>query len=204
MLKSILLSFLLASLSYGKVQLPDYLEKGDLEKGIALMEGVVNRYERARTLYNKKGPEAFVNSLHEKLSEEDKKDILQMLVKLPELPKLSLKKDTLYFEFENVQRLEFKVSDVILGRFNSGNFSKRYNFNLSPKENWELLKVKNNKSALLKLFKELEHFALPLAYTSGIAPGRDVGIVTIGSLTHILILPKLGYVSFGPQDPHNH
>ena len=71
MFKAFFLTLLLSSVSYGKVELPDYLEKGDLEKALPSVEGIVIRYERARALYEKKGPEAFVNSLSEKLSEED-------------------------------------------------------------------------------------------------------------------------------------
>lgn len=76
---SLLVSFPLTA----KIEVPDILEKGQLEKALPLMQEVASRYERARKNYNDKGPEAFVNSLSEKIPEADKKEILQLLARLP-------------------------------------------------------------------------------------------------------------------------
>lgn len=195
--------FFCATPLFAKVQIPDFLEQGQLQKALPAMQEVVLRYERARKHYLEKGPEAFVNSLSEKLKVEEKRELIQLLSKLPELPKVSLQNDILNFDFESGKRMEFKVAEVILGRFNSGNYSKRYNFNASPKENWDALKIKEKKDTLSAFQKFLDSVFFPMAFAND-ATGRDIGVVTIGSLTGIVVLPKLGYVDYSPQGGHGH
>ncbi|MEZ4816006.1 MAG: hypothetical protein R3A80_12535 [Bdellovibrionota bacterium] len=204
-ISALLFSFICSQKSYAKTLLPDVLEKGDLEKALPLMQNVVDRYERARKAYRKKGPQFYVDSLSEKLSKEDKKEILQLLSKLPELPHLSIKAEELVFEFEDQSVLNFKIADVILGKFKSDGFSKRYNFNLSPGENWKAFQVKNKPKdySYRYLLDALKEFLLPRAYAYS-KISRDIGLVSVGALTQAVVLPRLGYVDYAPRAGSNH
>lgn len=188
-----------------RILLPETLEDDHLKRAKPLMNEIVLRFERARKEYNKKGPQAFVDSLSDKITTEDKKEIVQILAKLPELPQAKFAEQVLTLNFENGKSYEFQLADVIMGKFKSGTYNKKFNYNLSPKENLEIFNLKDEKKSYSNLFDQiLRSVFIPLSYASSIKEGRDAAVISIGTTIKAHTLAPLGFVYYGRPGQEGH
>jgi hypothetical protein len=187
------LSAIFSAPASAALNLPERLEHAQFTQAEKLMQEVVHRYERARINYTQKGPQAFVNALSDKISYEHKKELMQMLSKLPELPTLSMTNKTITFSLEDEKPLSFDVYEVVLGKFKSGKFNKAYNFNSSPKENLEVFQLKDKEQEYMgaHFLDRFDFIFLPRAQAQSKTKAYYPGIAATGSLIGVTVLPSL-------------
>ncbi len=191
--------------AFALLDLPERLDSTQYRQADKLMQQVVQRYERSRKLYNEQGPQAFASTLSDKIPFDHQKEIMQMLTKLPELPTLAHTEGKITFNFESGKTLNFSNYEVVLGKFVDGKYNKRYNFNSSPKENWDSFQQKSKeKLSFLQIFESINFLILPPANAQEYKID-DTAVISVGSVTGVVVLGELFGVrpkSFGAGGGH--
>lgn len=189
---------IVSPLTAAVLDLPERLDHTQYAQADKLMDQVVKRYERSRQLYLKQGPQSFATTLSDKIPFDHQKEIMQMLSKLPELPTLKHTEGNITFTFGDEKTLNFSNYEAVLGIFRDGKYNRRYNFNSSPKENWDSFQQKTKeKLSFIQLFKSLNFLILPSAYAQEYKTD-DTAVLSVGAVTGAVVIGPL--FGFYPKD----